>query len=280
MRQLTAQEARTFLESGETTARTLLDVRQPFEYQEAHLPGARLVPLAELPDRLGEIPRDKPVVVYCRAGHRSMAAAGILESHGFDVLNLQGGISAWEGAAAVGEPHQGLEFCLAAQDGESVWLLACGMEMVLQEFYEEFMSRAETQDLRLAFRQLAGFEVRHRERIYRLYAKDRPGALEREEFEREARRRVPGDRDGDLAEGGVEPRRFAESSGLRIQGVRDALELAMQFEAQALDFYSRCGTRADSSEAAAAMQQMAQEEQAHLRMLAGLLERQAAGQET
>lgn len=279
MRQLTVQEARSFLESGQTTARTLLDVRQPFEYQEAHLPGARLVPLAELPDRLGEIARDKPVVVYCRSGHRSMAAAGILESHGFDVLNLQGGISSWQGAAAVGEPHRGLEFCLAAQDAESVWLLACGLEMVLQEFYEEFMSRAETQDLRLAFRQLAGFEVRHRERIYRLYAKDRPGAMEREAFEREARRRVPGDRDGDLAEGGVEPRRFAESSGLRIQGARDALELAMQFEAQALDFYSRCGVRAGSSESAAAMQQMAQEEQAHLRMLAGLLERQAAGQE-
>jgi rhodanese-related sulfurtransferase len=275
MRQLTAQEAHALLDTGDMAGRTLLDVRQPFEYQEMHIPGARLVPLAELPDRLEEIDKTRPVLVYCRSGHRSAAAAGILESNGFDVFNLQGGISAWQGAAAVGEPHQGLEFCLGAQDAASVWLLACGLEMVLQEFYEDFMSRAETQDLRLAFRQLAGFEVRHRERIYRLYAKGRPGALEREAFELEARRRIPMDHSGHLAEGGVEPRRFAEESGLRVKDARDALELAMQFEAQALDFYSRCARGADSGEAAGAMRQMAQEERAHLRMVAGLLERQA-----
>lgn len=275
MRQMTPPEARAFLDSGDMTARTLLDVRQPFEYQEEHIPGARLVPLAELSDRLGEIDKAKPVLVYCRSGHRSMAAAGLLESDGFDVINLKGGMSAWEGAAAVGEPHQGLAFCLGAVDAESVWLLACGLEIVLQEFYEEFMSRAETQDLRLAFRQLAGFEVRHRERIYRLYAKDRASALEREAFEREARRRVPADSHGELAEGAVAPRRFAEESGLRIESAREALELAMQFEAQALDFYTRCQQHAESGETASAMRQMAQEERAHLRMVAGLLERQA-----
>jgi sulfur-carrier protein adenylyltransferase/sulfurtransferase len=74
----------------------LLDVREPQEYERGCLPGARLVPLGELARRLGEIGRDRPVVVYCRSGGRSARAAKILREAGFaDVKNLAGGILAW-----------------------------------------------------------------------------------------------------------------------------------------------------------------------------------------
>ena len=58
--------------------------------------GARLIPLGELGDRIGEVPHDRPVVVYCRSGKRSLAAAQSLAAAGIGpVSNLEGGILAW-----------------------------------------------------------------------------------------------------------------------------------------------------------------------------------------
>lgn len=77
----------------------LLDVRESFEWEEANLAhmGAVLVPLREVPERLHEIPRGRPVVVYCRSGSRSMEAAALLADQGYDdVINLEGGILAVE----------------------------------------------------------------------------------------------------------------------------------------------------------------------------------------
>ncbi len=75
---------------------TLLDVREPFEDEIAKISGRLLVPLGELPDRLQEIPRTAPVVVYCHSGVRSAHAAQLLQQAGIDqVYNLTGGIEAW-----------------------------------------------------------------------------------------------------------------------------------------------------------------------------------------
>jgi adenylyltransferase/sulfurtransferase len=76
----------------------LLDVREPAEWEAARIEGARLVPLGELPARLGELEdwRHRRVVVHCRSGARSAKAVKLLQQHGFtDVWNLAGGIQAW-----------------------------------------------------------------------------------------------------------------------------------------------------------------------------------------
>ena len=74
----------------------LLDVREVMEWQNvnlAHL-GAVLVPMREVPARMDEIPRDRPVVVYCQTGVRSMEVARLLAAEGYeDVRNLEGGIA-------------------------------------------------------------------------------------------------------------------------------------------------------------------------------------------
>jgi len=57
-------EAKNFLDIHKEGEYTLLDVRQPSEYQEAHIPGTKLIPVSELPDRLNELDPSKPVVVY------------------------------------------------------------------------------------------------------------------------------------------------------------------------------------------------------------------------
>ena len=76
----------------------LLDVRQPHEWDIVNLEpeGAVIIPLAELPDRLDEIPTDREIVVYCRTGARSATAAQMLVDEGFSsVFNFVGGIHAW-----------------------------------------------------------------------------------------------------------------------------------------------------------------------------------------
>ncbi len=74
----------------------LLDVREPWEYREGHVPGAQLIPLAELEQRVNEVPRDRPILAICHSGQRSLAAAGYLLNLGYsDVSNVDGGTAAW-----------------------------------------------------------------------------------------------------------------------------------------------------------------------------------------
>jgi NADPH-dependent 2,4-dienoyl-CoA reductase/sulfur reductase-like enzyme/rhodanese-related sulfurtransferase len=74
----------------------LLDVRTPGEFAEGHLPGAVLIPVDELRGRLGELPRDRRIVAYCRVGQRGYLATRILLQAGFDAVNLSGGYLAWD----------------------------------------------------------------------------------------------------------------------------------------------------------------------------------------
>jgi adenylyltransferase/sulfurtransferase len=75
---------------------TLIDVREPHEYQIARIPGARLIPLGELPKRLSELDRDADIVAHCKSGARSQKAVDLLKQNGFTkVRNMTGGILAW-----------------------------------------------------------------------------------------------------------------------------------------------------------------------------------------
>ena len=77
----------------------VLDVRQSSEWVDGHVPGATLIPLDQLPSRLGEVPRDRPVVVICRSGNRSAQGRDILLDAGFPaVTSVGGGMRAWEAA--------------------------------------------------------------------------------------------------------------------------------------------------------------------------------------
>jgi NADPH-dependent 2,4-dienoyl-CoA reductase/sulfur reductase-like enzyme/rhodanese-related sulfurtransferase len=69
----------------------LLDVRQPDEFREGHIPGASNIPLPELRGRLGELPREKEIRLYCGVGQRAYYASRVLAQHGFRVKNFPGG---------------------------------------------------------------------------------------------------------------------------------------------------------------------------------------------
>ena len=74
----------------------VVDVRQPYEWDICHLPGATLIPLGDLAGRLEELDRDLPVVAYCHTGIRSLMAVQMLAAAGFGkAKNLTGGIEGW-----------------------------------------------------------------------------------------------------------------------------------------------------------------------------------------
>src|SRR3982074_3224599 len=74
----------------------LLDVREPWEYQQGHVPGAQLIPLGELERRVNAVPRDRPVLDIYHSGQRSLAAAGYLQKLGYaSGSNVDGGTAAW-----------------------------------------------------------------------------------------------------------------------------------------------------------------------------------------
>jgi len=83
-------------ERGRTTDLVVLDVREPFEWEIAHLAGARHIPLGQLPARLSELEGHADIVVYCHHGTRSARAVEFLRAAGYSkVRNLTGGIDAW-----------------------------------------------------------------------------------------------------------------------------------------------------------------------------------------
>jgi adenylyltransferase/sulfurtransferase len=91
---ITSVELKQRLDRGDKL--TLIDVREPNEYQINRIPGTTLIPLGEVERRLGELNPDDEIVVHCKMGGRSAKAADILRAKGFKrVLNLKGGILDW-----------------------------------------------------------------------------------------------------------------------------------------------------------------------------------------
>jgi rhodanese-related sulfurtransferase len=76
----------------------VVDVREPQEYESGHVAGSRLVPLGVLPQRLGELPKDRTLHVICRTGNRSGHAVHVLTGAGYDAVNVAGGTVAWSRA--------------------------------------------------------------------------------------------------------------------------------------------------------------------------------------
>jgi rhodanese-related sulfurtransferase len=96
MHTITPAELAAWLGDERREKPVLLDVREPWEFDKARMPGATLIPMRELPARVGEVDDEKEVVAICHHGGRSMQVALFLEKQGFKrVHNLVGGIDAW-----------------------------------------------------------------------------------------------------------------------------------------------------------------------------------------
>lgn len=82
----------------------VVDVREPVEWHHGHIEGAVHMPLGQIPERSGELPADRQLLVVCKVGGRSAQATAFLQEHGFQAINLAGGMLDW---AEAGRPMVG-----------------------------------------------------------------------------------------------------------------------------------------------------------------------------
>lgn len=94
MKTITADEV---LAKLETSSFPIVDVREDFEFAAGHIPGAINIPLGEIEERIGELDRNREIVLVCRSGARSGVACNFLQHMGYDVTNMIDGMLSWSG---------------------------------------------------------------------------------------------------------------------------------------------------------------------------------------
>ncbi|MEW6659986.1 MAG: rhodanese-like domain-containing protein [Thermodesulfobacteriota bacterium] len=264
---LDAAEAQAFMNARPEGGYTLLDVRQPGEYEAEHLPGARLIPLPELPSSLERLAAGQPVMVYCAIGGRSRVAAQLLAGQGFkEVYNLKGGIKAWHGAKAAGPSELNLDLVRGDAGQGEILVLAYGMERSLQIFYLTLGEKAQDQQVAALFQKLAAVEERHLQLLLELEKPIDPAM----DLPALAAQTSPG-----ILEGGFEAQEFIRKNEPYLQTVTGVLEMAMMLETQALDLYLRLAGKLAREDAKQTLFKIAAEEKAHLAALGRLLEEKA-----
>jgi rhodanese-related sulfurtransferase len=95
MKKICAKQLEEKLKAGEQL--NIIDVREDEEVATGKIPGAKHIPLGQIPERLNELVKDKPYYIVCRSGGRSGQACAFLSAKGYDVTNVEGGMLAWEG---------------------------------------------------------------------------------------------------------------------------------------------------------------------------------------
>jgi len=259
-----ANQAKKFMSDQSAEAFTLLDVRQPAEYESGHIPGAKLIPLSDLSDRLHEIDAAKPTIVYCAIGGRSRVASQMLAGQGFqEVYNLSGGIKAWNSHKAVGPQDAGLNLFSGKESLPETLVVAYSLEEGLREFYLSMASQVKDETVRQLFEKLSAIEVKHQDRIFQQYQKIADASVDRETFS--ARIVAP------VMEGGLTTEEYLNLYQPDLEVPEEVISLAMAIEAQALDLYQRAAEQTQVEDNRALLQ-IADEERTHLQQLGKLFD--------
>jgi rhodanese-related sulfurtransferase/rubrerythrin len=265
VKSLDVAQAREYVQKKPPDELTLLDVRQPNEYEAGHIPGARLIPLPDILSRLDEIDSNKTTVVYCAVGGRSRVAAQMIATQGFsEVYNLSGGFKAWKGEAAFGAEEKGLELFTGNESVEETLVVAYSLEEGLRSFYLEMQAKVKNSNARNLFKKLSEIEVKHQERVLEEYRKITASSITREEFEKKVV--------VSTLEGGLTTEEYTTLFHPDWESVTDIIEVAMSIEAQALDLYLRASERSDEPQSQKVLRQIADEERTHLAQLGKLIE--------
>lgn len=259
------EAANKFLGEHQEGTYTLLDVRQPWEYEEDHLPGAMLVPLGDLKEGTQDLDPAKPTLVYCAVGGRSRVAAQLLSGRGFqEVYNLAGGIKGFRGAKATGPQELNLDLVRGDESPRDMLKLAFGLERALGIFYDRCREAAQDDDLKDLFAKLGRIEVVHKQKVFERYAALTPGAPDMAAFE--------SGMSADIMEGGFHLKEFLAANEPWLKTVVQVLELGMMLETQALDLYLRFAEKSQDGETRQVLFTLADEEKLHLKTLGRLLD--------
>jgi sulfur-carrier protein adenylyltransferase/sulfurtransferase len=189
----------------------------------------------------------------------------MLSGKGFDnVINVAGGIKAWNGHIAVGPEELGLELFTGKESIEKTLIAAYSLEAGLRDFYLSMSEKVREDDIKRLFQKLAAIETVHQDRIFAEYLRVAGKQVSRENFENVLVI--------DAVEGGLTTDEYIQMFKPDWRSAIDILSLAMSIEAQALDMYSRASERSADPRSKDALRKIAEEERGHLEQLAKLMD--------
>lgn len=259
------EQVRRKIDEGHAANYALIDVRQPSEYEQGHIPGALLMPLGELETRLDELPEKQTLFFYCRSGKRSQAAAMLTASEfaiETKIYSMDGGIMAWNGTTVTGFPAVGL--FTHARSVEEALKQTMDLERGAELFYEQLLERIDSDPVVQKLNQLAKAEEGHARILHSAWCKVNSNLPPFDTIYNRL--------EGRIVEGGKEVDYLLallnEKSNFFCF---DALELALQVECAALDLYSTLALQYQEHHLQEIFTTIAQAEKEHIKMVAQAL---------
>ncbi|HMB31756.1 MAG TPA: rhodanese-like domain-containing protein [Desulfohalobiaceae bacterium] len=256
-------ELQKLISSQREDSYIIIDVRQPEEYTTDHIPGSLHIPLPELENNLQAIPENQDLIFYCRSGRRSLAGATLVtdrKEHSHKrILNLQGGIMAWNGKKLEGMPK--FQVIDPKAKFEEILYQAINMEKGAWIYYTRLAHHFSYLTLASTITQLADMETKHAQTIYEILSSKRP---ELQPFEKLFEELA-----GDIIEGGESLEELLKRiSEIEEGGCLTLAEIALDIEYTAYDLYRTLGNLAQEKDQQWAFFQLAEQEKGHIRILA------------
>ena len=249
-------EAQGLLVTDNKKKYLLLDVREREEYEFGHIPGAKWIPLGELEHSSKDIERDRDIIVYCRSGRRSVAAAVLLCGLGFKkVHNLEGGLLGWGFDLVMGPPEELDALFASNKDLSGLLLVAFRSEYGAWYLYNQLGTRIL--DKKGLLKHLAEIEEGHMHLLYERLKGYWEGSPPPFEELRQA-----------AAEGRLDSKISVDETFLKFDNsIRDDLEvieLAIEVEAKSYDLYTKMAEAIGDVELRQLFNRLATEEKGHI----------------
>ncbi|MBC8316865.1 MAG: ferritin family protein [Desulfobulbaceae bacterium] len=189
----------------------------------------------------------------------------MLSGRGFkNIYNMSGGIRDWNKEIAVGPQDLGLHLFSGSESAEETIIIGFGLEEGLREFYLDMAAQVDSPEAKNLFAKLADIEIHHQEHLLKLYRESTGKNVSLEDFRSEKVQ--------PSMEGGLTTQQYLQLYNPDLGSELDILSLALSIEAQALDLYLRAADRDTDQSSRAVLQQIANEERAHMARLAELID--------
>ena len=189
----------------------------------------------------------------------------MLAGKGFDqVINMSGGIKAWDDPVAFGSEEQGLDLLTGNESIEETLIIAYSLEGGLRDFYVTMIDKVAADEVKSLFKKLSGIEVLHQNRILEEYIQITGKEIDRDTFESGQVQKA--------VEGGLTTEEYIRLFKPDWNTLSDIVDLAMSIEAQALDLYTRAANRSTDEHSRETLKKIAEEERTHLEQLAKLMD--------
>jgi len=190
----------------------------------------------------------------------------MLAGKGFrKIYNLSGGIKAWQKQVAVGPEDVGLHLFSEGTSSEEAIITGFGLEEGLRDFYVSMQKKVATTATKSLFAMLADIEIRHQERLVKLYADTTGTDISLEDFAKKIAEPA--------MEGGLTTEEYLQLYETDLESEIEVLALALAIEAQALDLYSRAAENGKDHEGYRnVLLQIAEEERSHIAKLSDYID--------